>query len=90
MRLTMKCGSCHREVGTVKNVIRQGKILTGCDNCLSNLTQGNVLSAKYNRDRMREDYRKDIVQKSDPRAYAKAYPEKAREHFGDEQFRKLV
>lgn len=86
----MKCPSCQQETISVKSVIREGKILTGCDACLSSIVQGNVLSAKYNRDRMREDYRKDIVQKSDPRAYSKAYPKQAREFYGDEEFRKIA
>lgn len=90
MRLMMKCPNCEQEATSTKSIIRDNEILSGCVICLSSLVQGNILSAKYNRDRMREDHRKDIVQKSDPRDYAKAYPKQAREFYGDEEFRKLA
>lgn len=86
----MKCPSCQQETISIKSVIRKEEILTGCDHCLSSLVQSNIMSAKYNRDRMKEDYRKDIIQNTNPRDYAKAYPKQARELYGDEEFRKLA
>lgn len=56
------------------STINKGKIITGCEVCLPSLLQkGTANSAKYQRDRMREDYRRDITQPNQGREYIKAY-----------------
>lgn len=87
MPISKLCPRCGRPVDNVVTKIGDGKLVTGCASCLG-VTLGNGYAAKYNRDRQREDYRRDLVQPVDPRAYAKAYPDKARELYGDEAFRK--
>lgn len=84
----MTCPNCKQEVDKVKTVIKSNGIHSGCDICLPTLLQGHSLAAKYTRDRMKEDYRKDIIQPVDTRDYAKAYPKQFIEKFGEENYRK--
>lgn len=86
----MTCPNCKTEAITIRSRIVQGKISTGCDNCLtdnSNVDASGI--AKYKRDRQKEDYRRDITQPND-KAFAKAYPERFREMHGDDLYRKLA
>lgn len=72
-------------------IVHRGKLATGCDLCLDDQAQqGNDLSAKYRRDTMRRDYRKDLIQKNQPREFVKAFgAERAREvGYTEEQIRK--
>lgn len=71
-----------------KSVIRFSKIFTGCDKCLDSLIQGNENAARYNRERMKRDFEKDLVQPIEPRKYINAYGvEAARKHYTDEFIR---
>ena len=72
-----------------KSIIRNGKIYTGCDECINSLVQGSETSAKNSRDKMRRDYAKDIVQLSEPRDFIKAHGiENARQYYSDDVIRK--
>lgn len=81
-----KCTNCGRPNST-KKVISHGKILTGCEACLPTLLQQGD-SAKFNREWDKRQYRKDLVQPTDPRSFIKAFPDLAREQYSDETFRK--
>lgn len=86
----MICINCKRETTSQKTIIRKGEIVNGCDYCLSeSLQKANELSAAHNRSAQRAEYRKDITQPWDSRAYTKAYPEDARKRFGDDIARKF-
>lgn len=76
--------TCHKN----KTVIRQGKLLTGCDVCLpAQMSQGD--SAASHRRFQQQHYRREMTQPNQGRAFAKAYPQKARELYGDAAFREL-
>jgi hypothetical protein len=85
------CPTCHKQAQTVRTVIRRGQLVTGCKNCTHTTTQQpHALAAKNRREQQKKDYRKDLAQPSQKRAWAEAYPEQAREMWGDDEFRKLV
>ena len=69
-------------------IIKSGKLLNGCSNCLFvKVQKGNA--AAFNRRHMKAQHRKDLVQRNMGRDYAKAYPKEAREYYGDDMFREL-
>lgn len=75
-------------LGNITELYR-GKLVTGCEICLASLTvQGTDMAAKNRRDTMRRDHKRDLIQPNDPRNFAKAYPDKAREIYSDEQMRR--
>lgn len=70
-----------------KTSIRSSKLYTGCEYCLpQQLQQGD--SANFNRRYQQTTYRKELTQPVDPRNFIKAYPDKAREMYGDDTLRK--
>lgn len=80
-----KCPSCTQPCGGVKSVIRHGKILEGCDNCLSTTVQsGN--SAAFNRRYQQAEYRRELTQPNQ-RDYARAYPEDFKKRHGEDLYR---
>jgi hypothetical protein len=52
--------------------------------------QGSPSSAEYYRREQKTKFRRELAQRVDPREFSKAYPEKAREYYGDENFRKYT
>lgn len=69
----MICPTCNSDVLSLKAIVHKGAITRGCDNCVrSRVTHGNNDSAKYDRDRDREDHRGDIVQPFEGRDYIRA------------------
>lgn len=86
----MTCSTCNKQTDSEKTVIRSGQLFTGCDNCLNSQIQGGEFSAKSGRDWQRREFRKDLVQPNEPRDFSRAYPDKAREMYGDETARKYA
>lgn len=86
----MKCLSCGLPTTKQKTVIRDGKIVEGCDACLEDSIQSaNTLNGNHNRNAQRAEYRKDILQKWQSRDYARAFPDQAKELFGEENARRF-
>lgn len=85
-----ECPNCHKQSSSIKSIIARGEIMTGCEHCLHTLRKGHGGAAKYQRDRQRETYRRDILQPNQPRDFVKAYgADVARENgYTDEQVRK--
>lgn len=58
-----------------------------CSKCVNSFVPTSDYSAKWRRDRMREGHRADLVQRFDgdkpSKEYARLYPERARQQFGD-------
>jgi len=82
----MTCPTCQHEATSIKTRLVNGEQVTGCGFCL-NPKNIAVFARKYKRDRMKEDHRKDLVQRFDnsnrPSAeYAKLYPQQAKQQFG--------
>lgn len=81
----MKCSICKIQVENLKAKVINNKIIEGCDKCMTR--QENALfSARYNRESMKRNHRKDLVQRYDfdgkPNdEFIKAYPDKAEKYF---------
>ena len=89
----MKCPVCGRETDELFSAVKNGKFMSDrCEKCVSNFTGTADYARKYERDRQREDYRKDILQRFDgdkpDRDFIRAYPQKAREYWDEETLRK--
>lgn len=86
----MICSSCHKPASSIKTVISRGKIVTGCNNCLSTLVYGTDLAAQNHRQHDRRKFAADNLQPFEE-GYAKIYGEEnAREHgWDDEALRKF-
>lgn len=54
-----------------KAAIIRGKIVEGCEKCISSLTRPNELAAANRRNWQQKEYRRDIVQSFEP-GYVKA------------------
>lgn len=83
----MKCANC-KQSNPTKKVISHGKILTGCEACLPTLLQQGD-NAAFDRKWQQKEYRRELTQPVDPRAFIKAYPDKAREQYTDDVMRKF-
>lgn len=86
------CSNCGNRVEVVRSAIKNGKFYENmCERCLANYKHIADYARKYDRDRGREDYRKDIIQRWDgdkpSREFIEAYPEEAEEYFGPENMR---
>lgn len=82
------CTVCGKQVDQLLTAIRGDVYISErCEKCLANFTRSAQFARKYERDRQREDYRKDIIQPFDPE-FVKAYPDKAREYYNDDAMRK--
>jgi hypothetical protein len=85
----MKCPICNKDNVTIQAAVVKGMYLSErCDSCLIR-QKPTDFAAKWVRDRQREDYRKDMLQRYDfsdkneiDHDWAKAYPEQALNHFG--------
>lgn len=78
-----------------KSIVTNGVYKSGCRICLPTATHATAAyAAKYHRDRQREDYRKDIIQRYDGEGinpeYVKQYETKAREQWGDDQVNEIL
>ncbi len=82
------CPVCKKKVTTLRSGVKGMTYLTDrCDSCFSNYSNIATYARKYNRDRGREDYRKDIIQrfegdKINPE-FVDAYREQSQSEFGD-------
>ena len=78
-----------------KTLVKDGALITGCRVCLPTFTHtSSDYAAKYKRDRSRENYRADIVQRYDGdsinKEWVKLYEDKARQDLGDETVDKII
>lgn len=83
----MNCPVCRENCDSICSVIRYGKIVEGCENCV-NLPVQQGDSAAFYRRAQQVEYRRDITQPHQ-KEYAKAYPEDFRERYGNEALRKF-
>lgn len=70
-----------------KAAVIDGEYVEGCNACMNNTQGAADYAAKWKRDRSREDFRKDIVQRYDGDKlnpeWVKLYEAQARDEFGD-------
>jgi hypothetical protein len=84
-----KCKNCGKPTDHLRTVAQNGQILRGCDLCITQVQQGHEGASKFDREWQKKQYRRELTQPND-KSYAKAYPEKAREEWGDNTFRKYA
>lgn len=73
----MICPICKREVETLHTAVRSGQYFSDrCGRCLLPVSGSSLFNRKYERDRQREDYRKDLIQNWEPE-FAREYPQQA-------------
>lgn len=84
----MKCPTCSVGTESIKSSIVSGRVVTGCPACLPKQLQKSApTAAKYYRREQQTKFRRELTQRVDPKNFSRAYPEKAREIYGDEKFR---
>ncbi|MBA3755745.1 MAG: hypothetical protein H0X02_05730 [Nitrosomonas sp.] len=78
----------HPNCEQTKAVVINGTYTIGCKRCLPTTTHSADYAAKYTRDRMKEDNRKDIVQRYNGdeinQEWVKLHTDKAKEALGDQ------
>lgn len=84
----MTCPICNKPATSLKATIVHGEYMTErCSACVKSFTPPSAYAAKYHRDRMKENHRADMVQRFDgdkpSKEFARLYPERARQQFGD-------
>ncbi len=87
-----ECPICSRQVDILRSGIKGREYLSNrCDKCFSNYGRISAYARKYNRDRGREDYRKDIIQRFEGDKinpdFVEAYREQSQKEFGNEVVR---
>lgn len=86
------CPICKLDNQVLSSGIKNGKVVSErCERCLANYRPISPFSRKYDRDRGREDYRRDIIQrfegdKINPE-FVKAYPIEAERQWGADVLR---
>ncbi|HEU5187931.1 MAG TPA: hypothetical protein VFT87_05530 [Candidatus Saccharimonadales bacterium] len=77
-----------------KAAVVNGEYRTGCDKCLNTRQQSSLYARKYARDRMKEDYRGDMLQRYDGDKvnpeWVKMHEDKAREDLGQETVEEVL
>lgn len=86
------CPKCTKKVDSLKSAIKNDRVLSErCEECLANYSRISDLARKYNRDRGRRDYGKDILQRFEGTeinpAFVDAYPKESAEQWGPEVLR---
>lgn len=82
----MKCITCLKPCDKQRSTIRNGVVIKGCDTCLaSQIQQGD--SAKFYREAQKREFRRELTQPWQ-KEFAQAYPDQARQEWGDYLFRK--
>lgn len=93
----MKCPECQEEAPRLKQGVYHGKYISPrCPACFVGATYQRakeIGSAQFSRDRQRDDYRKDIIQRYDGSKinpeFVEAYPEKAAEYFSEDELKQF-
>ena len=86
----MKCSTCNKDCDSLLSIIHRGKVLSGCEQCIASqrvTTDGH--SAKFYRDAQKKEFRRELTQPWE-KDYARAYPDQAREEWGDDTARRHV
>jgi hypothetical protein len=83
--------NCKKSTDSVKSVVKNRTIHTGCSACLHTLVKGHELAASYHRKTDYRDHAADLVQPFED-DFAKVYgADKAREFgWGEEAIRKYT
>ena len=84
----MTCPVCNQPTQTLKAAIVRGEYMSDrCPKCVNTFVPTSDYSAKWKRDRMRDNHRADLLQAYDgdkpSKEFARMYPERARSQFGD-------
>lgn len=86
------CPNCGATTDILRSAIKNGVYISErCENCLAHYKPIADFARKYNRDRGKEDYRKDIIQRFEGTEinpeFVDAYPKESAAQWGDEILR---
>lgn len=89
----MICPICNQPADILRSVVKDGEYFSErCERCMHTNQPTAAYARKYNRDRDREDHRKSLLQRWEgdhlDSDFARAYPERAKELFGEDEVRK--
>lgn len=77
-----------------KAAVVNGQYTSGCSKCLNGKQKTSLYGRKWSRDRMRENYRKDMLQRYEGEglnpAWVKEYESQAREEYGDKVIEEVL
>lgn len=78
----------HSNCPRTKAAVINGAYIEGCAQCLDSRQESSLFTAKYNRERSKENHRADIVQRYDGdkvnAEWVRLHEQKAREAWGDQ------
>lgn len=77
-----------------KAAVVNGEHISGCSACINTKQKSSMYANKYQRDRMRENYRGDMLQRYDgdkiSKEWVEKYPDKALEQLGQDAVEKVL
>jgi len=77
-----------------KASVVDGQYIEGCKLCINTVQKNSIYHRKYIRDRMKENHRKDMIQRYDGEdinpEWVKAYPEIARQDLGEAEMERIL
>lgn len=87
-----KCPICKSKVDNLRTAIKNGQYISErCEKCLAHFSASALYARKYEREQMKTNHRKDLIQRFDgdkiSEEFVKAYPKRAAEQFGEEILR---
>lgn len=86
----MTCFNCGSDCDIQKTIVIRGHIVDGCEFCLDDqVQQAGDFSAKHRREDQKRTYRKDTLQPTQKRDFARAYPDEARKYYSDDEIRRF-
>lgn len=85
---TLTCSQC-KGAADLYSGVKNNRLYTNlCEKCVGVFGSAEF-ARRYDRQYQRRHYAKDIIQPADKADYIKAYPERAREIYSDEDFRRF-
>jgi hypothetical protein len=79
----------HDDCPNNKAAVVNGEYISGCKACINTRQQSSDYAARFKREAMKKDYRKDVLQRYDGDKvnpeWVKEYPDKALEEFGQDK-----
>ncbi len=77
-----------------KAMVINGEYISGCKACINTVQSNSIYHRKYQRDRMKENHRKDLIQRYSGEdinsEWVKAYPDIAKADLGEAEVERIL
>ena len=85
----MKCPTCGNQTKNIKAKVIHNEYIEGCNSCLHRQHTAEF-SAKYNRETMKRNHKKDLLQRFNPDGtindeFIRAYPNESKQYFSQKE-----